>query len=72
MNDTALEAVLRRDRAVVASVLALIAALSWMYVLWLAAGMQSAPDAGGMSGMDMPGMDMAGMDMRAAAPAFRP
>lgn len=78
MNDTALEAVLRRDRVVVASVLVLIAALSWIYVLWLAAGMQPTPGASGMPGMemsgsmDMPGMDMPGMDISAAAPMFRP
>ncbi|MFK0692056.1 DUF2182 domain-containing protein [Mesorhizobium sp. IMUNJ 23033] len=77
MSDTALEAVLRRDRAVVAVALVLIAGLAWAYVLWLAADMAmpaaTAPAAGGdMAGMDMPGMDMSGMDMgTTAAPGFR-
>ncbi|WP_192180089.1 DUF2182 domain-containing protein [Mesorhizobium amorphae] len=77
MSDTALEAVLRRDRAVVAVALVLIAGLAWAYVLWLAADMAmpaaTAPAAGGdMAGMDMSGMDMSGMDMgTTAAPGFR-
>ncbi|MFD2051624.1 DUF2182 domain-containing protein [Mesorhizobium calcicola] len=78
MSDTALEAVLRRDRTVVAAALVLIAVLAWAYVLWLAADM-AMPDAatpsaasGGTAGMDMSGMDMGGMDMGAAvAPGFR-
>ena len=48
MTDTALEAVLRRDRLVVTGALAVLAALAWSYVLWLAAD------------MDMGGMDMTG------------
>lgn len=77
MSDTALEAVLRRDRAVVAVALVLIAGLAWAYVLWLAADIAmpaaTAPAAGGdMAGMDMSGMDMSGMDMgTTAAPGFR-
>jgi len=72
MSDTALEALLRRDRAVVAVALVLIAGLAWAYVLWLAADMAmpaaTAPAAGG----DMAGMDMSGMDMgTTAAPGFR-
>ncbi|RVD53828.1 DUF2182 domain-containing protein [Mesorhizobium sp. M7A.F.Ca.ET.027.03.2.1] len=74
MGDTALEAVLRRDRAVVMAALVVIAVLAWAYVLWLAATMvmpgSPLPDGGGG---DMAGMDMAGMDMGAAmAPGFRP
>ncbi|MCQ8870908.1 DUF2182 domain-containing protein [Mesorhizobium sp. LMG17149] len=74
MGDTALEAVLRRDRAVVMAALVVIAVLAWTYVLWLAATMvmpgSPLPDSGGG---DMAGMDMAGMDMGAAmAPGFRP
>ncbi|MCF6124971.1 DUF2182 domain-containing protein [Mesorhizobium sp. M7A.F.Ca.CA.001.07.2.1] len=74
MGDTALEAVLRRDRAVVMAALVVIAVLAWAYVLWLAATMvmpgSPLPDSGGG---DMAGMDMAGMDMGAAmAPGFRP
>ncbi|RUV38600.1 DUF2182 domain-containing protein, partial [Mesorhizobium sp. M7A.F.Ca.MR.228.00.0.0] len=69
MGDTALEAVLRRDRAVVMAALVVIAVLAWAYVLWLAATMvmpgSPLPDSGGG--------DMAGMDMGAAmAPGFRP
>ncbi|MDX8541021.1 DUF2182 domain-containing protein [Mesorhizobium abyssinicae] len=84
MTDTALEAVLRRDRAVVAAALVVIAVLAWAYVLWLAADMgmpatpaQAGGDMAGMnmsdpSTMDMSGMDMPGMDMgEAVAPAFR-
>ena len=48
MTDAALEAVLRRDRAVVAAALFVLAALAWAYVLWLAAD------------MDMGDMDMSG------------
>jgi len=83
MSDTALEAVLRRDRTVVTAALVVIAVLAWAYVLWLAADMtmpnavtQSAAsgDMGGMdmSGTDMGSMDMGSMDMGAAvAPGFR-
>jgi predicted metal-binding membrane protein len=52
MKDTALEAVLRRDRLVVAGALAVLAALAWSYVLWLAAD------------MDMGGTDMTGFRIR--------
>jgi predicted metal-binding membrane protein len=51
MSDGALEAVLRRDRLLVAGALALIVALAWAYLLWLA------------DDMDMGGMDMAGFRM---------
>lgn len=83
MSDTALEAVLRRDRTVVTAALVIIAVLAWAYVLWLAADMTmpnaASGDMAGMDmsgtnagGMDMPGMDMGGMDMGAAvAPGFR-
>ena len=57
MPDTALETLLRRDRAIVAASLAMLAALAWAYILWLAATM----DMGGMA-MPEPGMG-AGMDM---------
>ena len=46
MSDAALEAVLRRDRAVVAAALFVMVAIAWAYVLWLAADME-------MGGMDM-------------------
>jgi predicted metal-binding membrane protein len=47
MTDLTLEAVLRRDRLVVAIALALVTALAWAYVLWLAFDMD-------MGGMEMP------------------
>ncbi|TPK18415.1 DUF2182 domain-containing protein [Mesorhizobium sp. B2-5-9] len=75
MGDTALEAVLRRDRAVVTAALAVIAVFAWAYVLWLAADMGSpvsGGEAGDMAGMDMASMNMGGMDMGAAVvPGFR-
>jgi predicted metal-binding membrane protein len=51
MTDSTLEAVLRRDRLVVTGALAIIIALAWGYVLWLA------------NDMDMGGMDMTGFRM---------
>jgi predicted metal-binding membrane protein len=41
--------VLRRDRAVMLAALAIVTALAWGYVLWLAADMDN------MGGMDMSG-----------------
>jgi predicted metal-binding membrane protein len=69
VNSTPLEAVLARDRVVVAAALAVVAVLAWAYVLWLAADMAvPAPAApGGMaSAEEMPGMDMG----NPVAPAF--
>ena len=51
MSDTALEAVLRRDRAVVIVALAIITALAWADLAWLAGDMA-------MGGMDMTGYRM--------------
>jgi predicted metal-binding membrane protein len=51
MTDAAIEAVLRRDRLIVAAALALMTALAWAYVWWLAID------------MDMGGMDMSGFRM---------
>jgi predicted metal-binding membrane protein len=48
---TSLEAVLRRDRAVVVAALAVMTAFAWCYILWLAADMD-------MGGMDMDGFRM--------------
>jgi predicted metal-binding membrane protein len=62
MTDTALEAVLRRDRLVVTGALAILAALAWSYVLWLAADM-------GMGGMDMTGFRMIPAGIGLMAPA---
>ena len=58
MAGATLEAILRRDRAIVAATLIILIALAWSYVLWLSLAM---PDA-----------SMQGMDMRAMAPAIRP
>ncbi len=64
MNDDALNAILTRERVVVAAALAAITLLAWAYVLWLAAHMNTLMPAPAMdmSGMgDMPGMDMSAM-----------
>src|SRR5262245_1537771 len=58
MTDSALEAVLRRDRLFVAGALGVTAVLAWGYVLWLAAD------------MDMGGMDMTGFRMIPAGLGF--
>jgi len=65
MTDGPLEAVLRRDRLVVAGALATIAALAWAYVLWLAADMD-------MGGMDMTGFRMIPAGIGIMAPADTP
>src|SRR5690242_7741095 len=65
MTDSALEAVLRRDRLIVASALGVIAALAWAYVLWLAADMN-------MGGMSMRGFRMIPDGMGMMAPATAP
>ncbi len=64
ITDT-LEAVLRRDRLIVTTALAVIAALAWAYVLWLAADMD-------MGGMDMSGFRMIPAGMGMMAPAATP
>jgi predicted metal-binding membrane protein len=57
MIESALDRVLRRDRAVVAAVLVLIAVMAWAYTLWLANAMR-------MGGMDMSGYRMVpGLDL---------
>ena len=48
MSETALEAVLRRDRAIVIAALAALTALAWADLVWLAQDMK-------MDGMDMTG-----------------
>jgi predicted metal-binding membrane protein len=55
MTDSALEAVLRRDRLLIACALGMTAVLAWGYLLWLAAD------------MDMGGMDMTKFRMIPAA-----
>jgi predicted metal-binding membrane protein len=51
MSDAAIEAVLRRDRVIVAAAVVVLTALAWAYVWWLAAD------------MDMDGMDMSDFRM---------
>jgi predicted metal-binding membrane protein len=51
MSETALEATLRRDRAVVAAALVALTALAWIYILQLSSDMD-------MGGMEMPGFRM--------------
>lgn len=65
MADSTLEAVLRRDRLIVAFALGVIAVLAWAYVIWLAADMD-------MGGMDMRGLRMVPAGMGIMAPAAAP
>jgi predicted metal-binding membrane protein len=65
MTDSTLETVLRRDRLVVAGALGVMVALSWGYVLWLAADMD-------MGGMDMTGFRMIPAGIGIMAPANAP
>jgi predicted metal-binding membrane protein len=65
MNDVALVAVLRRDRAIVGACLFALVIAAWAYLLWLAGDMA-------MEGMDMTGFRMipagSGLMMPATAP----
>ena len=65
MTDGTLQAVLRRDRLIVAIALRVIAALAWVYVLWLAADMD-------MDGMNMSGFRMVPAGVGMMAPAAAP
>jgi predicted metal-binding membrane protein len=67
MSDTALEAVLRHDRAVVLAALVAITALAWAYLIHLAMPPEAA-SMSGMAGMNMPGMNIAEM----AGPGLAP
>jgi predicted metal-binding membrane protein len=71
--DTALTAVLRRDRLVIAAALAAVTALAWGYTLWLAASMDMSVPAGGGTAMPMnDGMSMtAASGMSMLAPALK-
>ncbi len=66
MTDTLLEAVLRRDRVVVATSLAAITLFSWAYLVWLAGSMDMD-----MGGMDMPGMTGGGNMSEMAMPDMK-
>src|SRR5262249_55647629 len=65
MAEDTLETVLRRDRIVVATALAGLAALAWAYVLWLAVDMD-------MGGMDMSDFRMIPAGIGIMAPALSP
>jgi predicted metal-binding membrane protein len=65
MTNKSLEAMLLRDRLVVAGALGVIVALAWGYVLWLAADMD-------MGGMDMTGFRMIPAGIGIMAPASAP
>jgi predicted metal-binding membrane protein len=65
VNDTILEAVLRRDRILILVALAAIAALAWGYILWLAADMN-------MGGMGASGSRMIPAGIGLMAPALAP
>ena len=65
MTDGTLEAVLRRERLIVAGALGVIVALAWVYVLWLAADMD-------MDGMNMSGFRMVPAGVGVMAPAAAP
>jgi len=65
MSETAIEAVLRRDRAIVAAALVILTALAWAYVWRLAADMD-------MGGMDMSGFRMIPAGMGLMMPATAP
>ncbi len=65
MADSALDGLLRRDRAVVAAALAVQTAFAWAYVLWLADDMA-------MGGMDMTGFRMIPAGSGYMMPALAP
>lgn len=65
MVGATLEAILRRDRVIVAGTLIVLTALAWSYVLWLAADMD-------MGGMDMSGFRMIPAGMGLMKPAAAP
>jgi predicted metal-binding membrane protein len=65
MADAAIEAVLRRDRVIVAAALATLTALAWAYVWWLAADME-------MGGMDMSSFRMIPAGMGLMMPTSAP
>ena len=65
MSASVLEALLRRDRAIIIAALSLLTILAWAYLVWLADDMS-------MGGMDMTGFRMIpagqGLMMPASAP----
>lgn len=65
MSDAAIEAVLRRDRVIVAAAVVVLTVLAWAYVWWLAADMD-------MGGMDMSDFRMIPAGMGLMMPATAP
>jgi predicted metal-binding membrane protein len=65
MADAAIEAVLRRDRVIVAAALVMLTALAWAYVWWLGTDME-------MGGMDMSGFRMIPAGMGLMMPTSAP
>lgn len=65
MNASALEAILRRDRAVIIAALAVLSALAWSYLAWLANDVA-------MDGMDMTGYRMIPAGRALMIPASSP
>jgi predicted metal-binding membrane protein len=68
MTDAAINAVLRRDRAIVLSAIVAITGLAWAYVLWLVANMDMGMGSSMGTSMDKTMSGMGAMLM----PAFRP
>jgi predicted metal-binding membrane protein len=74
MTDAAINAALRRDRAIVLGAIVAITVLAWAYVLWLAASMDMGMGMGTSVGTSMGtsmGKTMSGMGAL-LEPAFRP
>lgn len=69
-GDAGLTAVLKRDRAVVLAALLVLAALAWVYVLWLAAHMYAQPDMSSMGMAQMGAMMSPGFAPWTTAHAF--
>src|SRR6201992_3657438 len=65
MTDSTLETVLRRDRWIVGGAIAILVALAWAYVIWLANDMD-------MGGMDMTGFRMIPAGISIMLPATEP
>jgi predicted metal-binding membrane protein len=65
LTEAAIEAVLRRDRVIVAAALFVLTGLAWAYMLWLAANMD-------MGGMNMSGFRMVPTGVALMMPATAP
>jgi predicted metal-binding membrane protein len=65
MTDAVIEAVLQRDRAIVAAAIFVLTGLAWAYMLWIAADMD-------IGGMDMSGFRMIPAGMALMTPVATP